>query len=62
MSTLYWSLREAASWLKNVQHSPESGTVPPPNVRFCRGGNGNKENIEESWVILVTPHIVLTQT
>ena len=59
---LYWSLREAASWLKNLWHWPELGTVPPPDVHFCRVGSGNKENIEESWVILVTSHIVLTWT
>ena len=52
MSTLYWS--EAARWLNNVWHWPESGTEPPPDVCFCRGGN--EENIEESWVILVTSH------
>ena len=62
MSTLYWSLREAASWLKNMWHWPELGTVPPPDVHFCRSGSGNEENIEESWVILVTLHIVLTRT
>ena len=62
MSTLYWCLWEAARWLENVWHWPESGTVPPPDVRFCRGGSGHEENIEESWVILVTSHVVLTQT
>ena len=62
MSALYWSLREAARWLKNMWHWPESGTVPPPDVRFCHGGSGNEENIEEPWVILVMPHVVLTQT
>ena len=56
MSALYWSLREAARWLKKL------GTVPPPDVRFCHGGSGNEENIEEPWVILVMPHVVLTQT
>ena len=53
---------EAASWLKNLWHWPESGTVPPPDVRFCCVGSGNEENIKESWVILVTSHIVLTPT
>ena len=62
MSTLYWSLGEAARWLKNMWHWPESGTVPPPDVHFCCGRSGNEENIEESWVILVTSHIVLTKT
>ena len=64
MSTVYWSWREAASWLKNVWHWPESDTEPPPDVPFCRGGggSGNEENIEESWVILVTSHVVLTRT
>ena len=62
MSTLYWSLREAASWLKNVWHWPESGTEPPPDVHFCRVGSGNEENIEESGVILVPSHVVLTRT
>ena len=62
MSTLYWPLKEAARWLKNVWHWPESGTVPPPDVRFCRGGSGNEENMKESWVILVTSHVVLTRT
>ena len=60
MSTLYWSLRETARWLKNVWHWPESGTVPPPDVHFGCGGIRNKENIEEWWVILVTSHAVLT--
>ena len=59
---LYWSLREAASWLKNLWHWPESGTVPPPDVHFFRVGSGNKENIEESGVILVTSHVVLIWT
>jgi len=45
MSALYWSLREAASWLKNMWHWPELGTVPPPDVYFCCGGSGNEENI-----------------
>ena len=62
MSTLYWSLGEAARWLKNTWHWPESGTVPPPDVCFCHGRSGNEENIKESWVILVTSHIVLTWT
>ena len=59
---LYWSLREAVSWLNYLWHWPESGIVPPSDVRFCRVRSGNKENIEESWVILVASHIVLTQT
>ena len=58
MSTLYWSLREAARWLKNVWHWPESGTVPPPDVHLCRCRSGNKENIKESWVILVKSHML----
>ena len=33
-----------------------------PDVRFCHGRSGKEENIEESWVILVTSHIVLTRT
>ena len=41
-------------------HWPESGTEPPPDVCFCCGGSRNKENIEESWVILVTSHVVLS--
>ena len=56
---LYWSLREAASWLKNLWRWPESGTVPLPDVHFFRVGSGNKENIEESGVILVMSHVVL---
>ena len=62
MSALYWSLREAARWPKNMWHWPASGTVPPPDVRFCHSGSENEENIKESWVILVTSHVVLTWT
>ena len=62
MSTLCWSLREAASWLKNMWHWPELDTVPPPDVRFCHGRSGNEENIKESRVILVMSHVVLTWT
>ena len=41
MSTWHWFLREAAWWPKNVWHWPESGTVPPPDVCFCRGNSSH---------------------
>ena len=51
------TLRITSSWLNNVWHWPESGTVPPPHVGFRRGSSRNKENIKESWVILGMSHV-----